>query len=142
MSTPSRRPASSSTSHTAAASTRGPRTSPPPSTAATLRTPTALRATAAAAQPHPSPGTPLTSQQQQHLSDKVRVNGYLSDRWLWEDGAIDALLADKQLTADSVAELRQQAVEVEGQWLDDWPHTSSQYLDHAAAHRSNHTTAS
>ena len=47
------------------------------------------------------------------------MSGYLSDRWLTDDSRIDALLADKQLTADSVEELRQLAVDE--QWTDDQP---------------------
>jgi len=116
MTSPMRRTASSSSPHTAAPSTRGPRTSPPPSTAATFRTPSTLRAatnpsTYTAASPHTAAASPLSAQQQQHLSDKVRVNGYLCDRWLTEDNSIEVLLADKQWTADSVAVLRQQALD-------------------------------
>ena len=137
MSSPSRLPFSPAPplSHTAAASTRGPRTSGP------------FRSPATQQQQHRAPATPHSSQQpqqaqQQHLSDKVRVAAYLTDRWLAEDGGVEALLADKQLTADSVAELRQQAVD--GQWLDDWPQSgvgmAARYSDTAPT-RPNHTAA-
>ena len=68
-------------------------------------------------------------QQQQHVLDKVRVSGYLSERCM--DDRVDALLADKQLTLDSVAELRQQAMDE--QWLD-----NCQLGQHTAS-RSQHT---
>ena len=132
MSLPSRLPTSSLRSPRSAASSRGPRTSPPPSTSHTAyRTPSSV-GTAGQLAAHSShvAVTPLTAQQQQHLSDKVRVNGYLSDRWLHADSGMECLLADKQLTVDSLAELKQQ---IEAQ-LDDWPHTSHYPIPHQSSH--------
>ena len=84
-------------------------------------------ASSSTASPATAQSTQQRQQQQQYVSDKVRVSGYLSERCM--DERVDALLADKQLTLDSVAELRQQARDE--QWLDDWQH-----LDAASASRS------
>ena len=123
----------------ASASPRDQRSLPqPPHAHSSFRSPASARTAAnrhssllsPAASTATNAATPLTAAHQQHLSDAVRVNGYLADRWLSEDCAIDRLLTDKQLTADSVAELRQQAMDE--QWLDEWQ--PEQY------HNSHHAT--